>query len=52
MRIFVVYEGEQLVKQSPHNKGKDKEKDYKKKELRDSEFENKGKKGKKQKRDS
>ena len=31
------------------NKGKDKEKDYKKKELRDSEFENKGKKGKKQK---
>ncbi len=31
------------------NKGKDKEKDYKKKELRDSEFENKGKKGKRQK---
>ncbi len=34
---------------SQRNKGKDKEKDYKKKELRDSEFENKGKKGKKQK---
>ena len=31
------------------NKAKDKEKDYKKKELRDGEFENKGKKGKKQK---
>ena len=31
------------------NKAKDKEKDYKKKELRDEEFENKGKKGKKQK---
>jgi len=34
---------------SQRNKGKDKEKDYKKKELRDSEFESKGKKGKKQK---
>lgn len=34
---------------SQRNKGKDKEKDYKKKELRDAEFENKGKKGKKQK---
>ena len=34
---------------SQRNKGKDKEKDYKKKELRDSEFENKGRKGKKQK---
>ena len=31
------------------NKGKDKEKDYKKKELREGEFENKGKKGRKQK---
>lgn len=31
---------------SQRNKGKDKEKDYKKKELRDAEFENKGKKGK------
>ena len=31
---------------SQRNKGKDKEKDYKKRELRDSEFENKGKKGK------
>ena len=34
---------------SQRNKGKDKEKDYKKKELREGEFENKGKKGKKQK---
>ena len=34
---------------SQRNKGKDKEKDYKKKELRDAEFESKGKKGKKQK---
>ena len=34
---------------SQRNKGKDKEKDYKKKELRDAEFENKGKKSKKQK---
>ena len=31
---------------SQRNKGKDKEKDYKKRELRDSEFENKGTKGK------
>ena len=31
---------------SQRNKGKDKEKDYKKKELRDAEFENRGKKGK------
>ncbi len=35
---------------SQRNKGKDKEKDYKKKELRDSEFENKGNKGKKGKK--
>lgn len=40
-----------LVEQQKNqrNKGKDKEKDYKKKELRDAEFENKGKKGKKPK---
>ena len=43
--------GAPLVEQqkSQRNKVKDKEKDYKKKELRDEEFENKGKKGKKQK---
>ena len=34
---------------SQRNKGKDKEKDYKKKELREGEFENKGKKGRKSK---
>ncbi|WP_251390003.1 translation initiation factor IF-2 [Mediterraneibacter agrestimuris] len=34
---------------SQRNKGKDKEKDYKKKELREGEFESKSKKGKKQK---
>ena len=40
-----------LVEQqkTQRNKSKDKEKDYKKKELRDEEFENKGKKGKKTK---